>query len=61
MISDGAVLQRDPSITVSLHPLVLMSISDHFTRLRVANAAQQRPVGALLGEQKSRAVDISGR
>lgn len=33
------------SVSVSLHPLVIMNISDHFTRVRV----QQEEGGPLLG------------
>ena len=37
------------SMNVSLHPLVIMNISDHFTRVRVQQRQQQSgsPVGAL--------------
>lgn len=42
----------------SLHPLVLIQISDHITRLK-AQGAQQRVVGAVLGVQSSRTVEIT--
>ena len=36
------------SMNVSLHPLVIMNISDHFTRVRVQQRDQSgSPVGAL--------------
>lgn len=39
-----SVLTDTPSsVSVSLHPLVVMNISDHFTRLRVQEEDQGRP------------------
>ena len=39
------------SVSVSLHPLVIMNISDHFTRVRVQQQDDARlPLGALLLE-----------
>jgi COP9 signalosome complex subunit 6 len=36
------------SVSVSLHPLVIMNISDHFTRVRVQQQDEGRvPLGAL--------------
>ena len=36
------------SVSVSLHPLVIMNISDHFTRVRVQQQDEARvPLGAL--------------
>ena len=36
------------SVSVSLHPLVIMNISDHFTRVRVQQQDEGRvPSGAL--------------
>ena len=35
------------SVNVSLHPLVIMNISDHFTRVRVQQQEETVPVGAL--------------
>lgn len=49
------------SISVSLHPLVIMNISDHFTRVRVQGGAEQQPAsvyGALLGVQRGRCVEV---
>lgn len=31
-----------PSVTVSLHPLVIMNISEHWTRIRAQNGAPQQ-------------------
>ena len=47
----------DSSLTVLLHPLVLLTISDHITRHRVRK--QEGPiVGALLGQQKGRETTV---
>ncbi|KAK3726891.1 hypothetical protein QZH41_016689, partial [Actinostola sp. cb2023] len=47
------------SVSVALHPLVIMNISEHYTRIR---AQQGKPnpqvVGALLGTQDGRNVEI---
>lgn len=51
-----------PTIAVSLHPLVIMNVSEHWTRLR----AQQDPssteniiiIGAFIGKQKGRNIEI---
>jgi len=64
-LKEGALVDKDQSqatITVQLHPLVIMSISDHDTRLTVTNGDKNapRPIGALLGEQTGRVVDVSG-
>lgn len=31
-----------PSVTVSLHPLVIMNISEHWTRIRAQNSSKQQ-------------------
>lgn len=47
------------SVSVSLHPLVVMNISDHYTRVRVQTGDNTvRVYGALLGRQKGRSVEI---
>lgn len=47
----------DSNITISLHPLVLLTVSDHITRHRVRR--QDGPiVGALLGQQKGRETTV---
>ena len=48
--SSESVLTSTPgSVSVSLHPLVIMNISDHFTRVRV----QQQDPAAPLASQYS--------
>jgi COP9 signalosome complex subunit 6 len=55
-VTDNPLLSSRPSdtgLTVSLHPLVLLTVSDHVTRHSVRK--QKGPIaGALLGQQKGR-------
>jgi len=46
------------SVSVSLHPLVILNISEHWTRLtaQVGNAVPT--LGALIGKQKDRTIEI---
>jgi len=46
------------SLDVMLHPLVIINISDHYTRAKVQSGPGQRVYGALLGSQAGRRVDI---
>lgn len=50
----------DAALLVHLHPLVLINISDHVVRLRCAGAAREgeRVLGALLGAQEGRRIDV---
>lgn len=41
-----------------LHPLVILNVTDHFTRMRVNNDKPQRVIGALVGVQTGRKVEI---
>lgn len=50
-MSDAAALD------VHLHPLVLINISDHVVRFRL-NAGSSRVLGALIGAQQGRQVDL---
>jgi COP9 signalosome complex subunit 6 len=47
----------DSNLTISLHPLVLLTVSDHITRHRVRGEAGP-VVGALLGQQRGRETTI---
>lgn len=50
----GSVVEKEGSgsLNVMLHPLVIINISDHWTRNRVQNNVENpRVVGALLGQQ----------
>lgn len=56
----GTVIEkRDSTLNVVLHPLVVINISDHWTRTRVQNHVENpRVIGALLGTQNGRNVEI---
>lgn len=46
-----------PSITAHVHPLVLLSATDHYNR--VAKDTKKRVVGVLLGQNKGKTVNVS--
>jgi len=46
------------SVTCSLHPLVIMNVSEHWTRERAQEGAVQQVIGALIGKQKGRNIEI---
>lgn len=46
------------SISLSLHPLVLMNISEHWTRVRAQEGSAQQVIGALIGKQKGRNLEL---
>jgi COP9 signalosome complex subunit 6 len=46
------------SVTVSLHPLVIMNISEHWTRTKVQVGSPQKVYGALIGKQKGRNIEV---
>lgn len=46
------------SVTCSLHPLVIMNVSEHWTRERAQNIHVKRVLGALIGKQKGRNIEI---
>ncbi len=47
------------SVSVSLHPLVIMNISEHWTRTKAQNGAATNDVfGALIGKQSGRNIEI---
>lgn len=46
------------SVAVSLHPLILMNISDHWTRIRAQEGAAKPVYGALIGKQKGRKIEV---
>jgi COP9 signalosome complex subunit 6 len=48
------------SLNLMLHPLVIINISDHFTRTKVQNNLENpRVIGALLGSQQGRNIEIT--
>ncbi|XP_065333285.1 COP9 signalosome complex subunit 6 [Cloeon dipterum] len=46
------------SINLSLHPLVIMNISEHWTRIKAQIGKPQQVVGAVIGKQKGRSIEI---
>ena len=62
---NSAVLEKEGgggALQIDLHPLVIINISDHFTRARVENPKANpnpRVIGALLGVQNGRNIEIS--
>ncbi|XP_048514201.1 COP9 signalosome complex subunit 6 [Athalia rosae] len=54
MASSGTI----GSVSISLHPLVIMNVSEHWTRLRAQEGSDQLVYGALIGKQKGRNIEI---
>jgi len=51
--------ERSSGLNVMLHPLVILNISDHFTRVKMSGAsAGTKLIGALVGTQTGRMVEI---
>uniref|UniRef100_H2Z9Q5 COP9 signalosome complex subunit 6 n=2 Tax=Ciona savignyi TaxID=51511 RepID=H2Z9Q5_CIOSA len=46
------------SVAVKLHPLVIMNISDHWTRLRAQKGKPLPVFGALIGKQVGRTIEL---
>ena len=46
------------SVSVKLHPLVIMNISEHWTRTKVQEGSPQKVYGAIIGKQKGRNIEI---
>lgn len=46
------------SVTVHLHPLVIMNISEHWTRIRAQEGEAWQVIGALIGKQTGRKVEV---
>lgn len=47
-----------PSVVISLHPLVLMNVSEHWTRIRAQEGKAEPVYGALIGKQEGRKIEI---
>ncbi|XP_052772791.1 COP9 signalosome complex subunit 6-like [Mya arenaria] len=46
------------SVSVALHPLVIMNISEHWTRVRAQEGKAVQVLGALIGKQTGRAIEV---
>ncbi|XP_015793469.1 COP9 signalosome complex subunit 6 [Tetranychus urticae] len=53
-----ASVSNTGSLIAYLHPVVIMNISDHWTRLKVQNTGDQQVIGALIGKQEGRNIEI---
>lgn len=47
-----------PSVTISLHPLVIMNISEHWTRICAQGGKPTQVIGALIGKQSGRNIEV---
>ncbi|ELT89268.1 hypothetical protein CAPTEDRAFT_163068 [Capitella teleta] len=46
------------SVSISLHPLVIMNISEHWTRVRAQEGKPTQVLGALIGKQQGRNIEV---
>lgn len=59
LVNGSVIEKKDSALSVVLHPLVIINISDQYTRTRVQNNIENpRVIGALLGSQVGRNVEI---
>ena len=54
----SAITVSKSSVTLSLHPLVIMNIAEHYTRVRVQTSHTNPVYGVLLGKIKGRHVEL---
>ncbi len=58
----GSIVQKESgsALDIAIHPLMLINISDHYTRTKVSTDVKNpRVIGALLGTQSGRSVEIT--
>ena len=46
------------SVSVALHPLVILNISDHWVRVRSQQGQPMQVIGALIGKQEGRNIEV---
>ncbi|KAI8090059.1 maintenance of mitochondrial structure and function-domain-containing protein [Halteromyces radiatus] len=51
-------IESNSGLSISIHPLVLLNISDHYTRSKLQNPTTVNIYGALLAQQSGRDIDI---
>jgi len=56
--SGGAAAGAQGSVSVAIHPLVIMNVSEHWTRQRAQEGRPMQVIGALIGKQKGRSIEI---
>lgn len=57
---ESAILAKNaiPSVSISLHPLVLMNVAEHWTRIRAQEGGARSVYGALIGKQDGRKIEV---
>ncbi|VDI08383.1 COP9 signalosome complex subunit 6-like [Mytilus galloprovincialis] len=58
MTSVMASTTASGSVSVSFHPLVIMNISEHWTRVRAQEGKPTQVLGAVIGKQKGRIIEV---
>lgn len=53
-----AAMGTTGSVTISLHPLVIMNVSEHWTRARAQEGKPVQVLGALIGQQRGRNIEV---
>ena len=56
--SDASKGQNQGSLTVALHPLVIMNVSEHWTRTKAQSGMAFKVYGAIIGKQKGRHIEV---
>jgi COP9 signalosome complex subunit 6 len=60
--ASGSVIEKETgsALDIALHPLVIINISDHYTRAKVQATDKRNPrvIGALFGVQAGRSVEV---
>ncbi|KAI8062850.1 COP9 signalosome subunit 6 [Gongronella butleri] len=51
-------IESTSGLAISIHPLVLLNVSDHYTRTKLQNPSAVGIYGALLAQQSGRDIDI---
>jgi len=46
------------TVSLSLHPLVIMNISEHWTRIKAQAGTPKQVYGALIGKQEGRSIEV---
>jgi len=54
----GTAVGAQGSVSVAIHPLVIMNVSEHWTRQRAQEGKPTQVIGALIGKQKGRSIEI---
>jgi len=54
----GTAVGAQGSASVAIHPLVIMNVSEHWTRQRAREGKPTQVIGALIGKQKGRSIEI---